>query len=194
MTQIISFMKFKKKRNKYIDHRFGSACLHHNDLWILIPKNASSTIKTIIHGKEVKNKISLVNFADDPLLLNKNVLVVTRNPIERFISGYLTYISRSPQIATILNFRENPFDNLIKFIDDLILNGPADEHVETQSWFLPKKVDKFIKLENLNFKELHNKNNHPLKKKLLEFVKAIPEYEKLKNFYKKDFVLYNQSS
>jgi len=193
MTQISSFTKFKKKNN-YPDHRFGSACLHRNDLWILIPKNASSTIKTIIHGKEVKNKISLVNFADDPLLLKKNVIAITREPIERFITGYLTCISRGP-ITKILKFKDNPFDNLVKFVDDLIINGPADEHVEKQSWFLPNKIDKFIKIENLKFKEQHNKNNHPLKHRLYNFLIESPELiYNLKNFYQKDFVLYNQSS
>jgi len=193
MTQIISFTKFKKKNN-YPDHRFGSCILHHNDLWILIPKNASSTIKTTIHGSEVDGQRAMVNFVDDPLLLKKNVIAIIREPIERFVSGYLTCIERS-NIKDILKFKENPFDNLVKFVDDLIINGPADEHVERQSWFLPNKIDKFIKIENLKFKEQHNKNNHPLKHRLYNFLIESPELiYNVKNFYQKDFVLYNQSS
>ena len=193
MTQISSFTKFKKKNN-YPDHRFGSCILHDNDLWILIPKNASSTIKTMVHGSEVDGQRAMANFVDDPLLLKKNVIAITREPIERFITGYLTCISRGP-ITKILKFRDNPFDNLVKFIDDLIINGPADEHVERQSWFLPNKIDKFIKMESLKFKEQHNKNNHPLKHRLYNFLIESPELiYNLKNFYQKDFVLYNQSS
>ena len=193
MTQISSFTKFKKKNN-YPDHRFGSACLHHNDLWILIPKNASSTIKTMVHGSEVDGQRAMVNFVDDPLLLKKNVIAIIREPIKRFVSGYLTCIERS-NIKDILKFKENPFDNLVKFVDDLIINGPADEHVEKQSWFLPNKVDKFIKMENLKLGLRHNKNNHPLKHRLYNFLTESPELiYNLKNFYQKDFVLYNQSS
>jgi len=180
--------------NKFPNHKYGSSILHHDDLWVMIPKNASSTIKTMFHGSEVNGQRAAVNFVDDPLLLKKNVIAITREPIKRFVTGYLTCIERN-NIKNILKFKENPFDNLIKFVNDLIINGPADEHVEKQSWFLPNKVDKFIKIENLKLEVHHNKNNHPLKNKLYDFIMKSPDIiYNLKNLYQKDFVLYNQSS
>ena len=179
--------------SKFKNHEYGSSILHNDDLWVLIPKNATSTLKTFVHGSEVEGQRAAVNFYKNPELLKKNVKVITRDPIKRYISGYLTCIARG-EFKHIMHFKDDPFENFSIFTHDRWKRGPQDEHVETQTWFLPPNVNEYIKIESLTFKENHNKNNHPLKNKLYDYLINEPKLLSLvKEIFYKDFSLYYKS-
>lgn len=179
--------------SKFPNHEYGNSILYNNDLWVLIPKNATSTLKTLAHGSPVNGKRQMVNFYKNPKLLNKNVKVITRDPIDRYISGYLTCIARG-EFKHIMHFKDDPFENFSIFTKNRWKRGPQDEHVETQTWFLPPNVNEYIKIESLTFSENHNKNNHPLKNKLHDYLLENENLLSLiKEIFYKDFGLYHKS-
>ena len=139
----------------YYDHPKNSCIISNQKklIFINIPKCATKSIKNELKSYKSKNSI-LTDLTDEEMTYYKFTFI--RNPIQRFLSGYLTIIFKYqylPQNVKDLSFwkftdkkkRFNDFCNCVK------QHGFFDCHIAPFSYFLENvKLDYIGCLENYN--------------------------------------------
>tara|TARA_Y100000592_G_scaffold781_1_gene1283 strand:+ start:29504 stop:30166 length:663 start_codon:yes stop_codon:yes gene_type:complete len=192
-----------------------------NICYIPISKNGSSSVRESM--KQQKLSFTVKNFLNNPeILKNNHVVVILREPIKRFCSGYIEVINRasgdSPETMYkpfywIDNDEHRRFDC---FIDE-VSREFFDTHIEPQIYYITDengnmvKIDQFIVLENLSdeieklLKIKINKINssanhgtivHGTTYYIQDYLNIIytnqRHYKRLHNLYKDDINLYNK--
>lgn len=166
-----------------------------------IPKNASTTIRTMLNRKSHLNERIM-----DNNMKNYKRYVIIRNPYNRFISGYLARVNRLPKIRYLsFPFFVNEFCKLDRNTMDVHMALQTDMfNINDNNLTIlrlenKEKINNIIK-EKFNYNFL-SKNGNPCKEQLLkikikEFLKNNKDVqEKIYEYYKKDFELlkYNKN-
>lgn len=129
-------MKSLVGRNYHVAGGMISQSREH--FWMSIPKNASTFTANVLKS----NGWEHFNLADEGV---KNVIVVLRDPVERWVSGFTTYASRYllGYGYGSLSFVEDYNELVKKFIFD---NINFDDHTEPQSTYVGLIPNKFNKI------------------------------------------------
>ena len=123
---------FEYWKNQHTARGFtpGGMFVKDNLIYIPIPKNSSSYIGQLL----LKNGWSIGNFLTTDLT-NKQIIVLIRNPIDRWVSGMAQYLCSS----LLKNGRTS--DDIIKnwnsIVQDLVFDRIIfDDHTEKQVYFI----------------------------------------------------------
>ncbi len=178
----------------YNDHHVGHGYVANNKkfAYLNIPKNGSSNIKKVFGGQHCHLSTELQEFPECVLL------IVLRDPVERFFSGCYEYLKRS---------YNGPLDaHLYPLLYDAKI---FDEHTQHQHYFLDtidttnaryfyldnKFSKRFEKSIGLRVQQNHNNDwqkipcgvpNREFKQGLVDYVTNNYGFAHLLNFYKKD--------
>jgi len=180
-----------------------------------IPKNASSTIRHMF-GQRAKDFLDYGALKDDPKYVDYTRFAILRNPLQRFVSGYVEIIYRAKQ-------HEDTYNRPFYRIKDLITRFRAfvrdiqgdfyDSHIERQWYFvsdttnnhLNHDIQHFLLFENLaeDIKKLQlsspllyvNNHSRPEKALLLNHLKNDHALRgKINTLLLQDWNLYNSIS
>lgn len=198
------------------NHNFGRLWINHDKklAFLGIPKNASSSIRTAI-GVETKRYTDRDIFTFGKSLDGLTVFTVIREPLDRFISGYLEILKRADKDGHKTKKRKfyDVKDNkhrFIAFVNELYdemkdsEGRMFDNHIEKQTYYIPtpvrglvkmymdfelKKLSKDLQLEIPHQNKKADKDKDYLKSILLNRPKLLTKFRLL---YKDDLKLYNE--
>lgn len=161
-------------------------------LWVEIPKNASSSIKSDNRMKQINEK-EIPNYSHG--------FVVLRNPIDRFkslVSHYFVHGYRSALGKRWLNglgIEDIHSENIVSLtLDnfDKLEKIQEPHHWNPQSSFIPKS---FFDIPIKKFYDINEPNaytySHSNKSRSEEIILTEEEIERVKELYKDDVELYN---
>tara|TARA_R110000824_G_scaffold41086_1_gene122563 strand:- start:1226 stop:1831 length:606 start_codon:yes stop_codon:yes gene_type:complete len=176
--------------------------------FIPVPKNSSTTFR-----KECPWVYESENFVQNPSVLQENkVVTIIREPLDRFISGYLEILIRTHDCPKTLEkdfyYIKSEPQRFLGFIKE-IHKGFFDAHAEPQLFYLTDENNKIIKLDEIWLlkntnekmsrlfeKQITKKTNYkPIddKKNYKDFLNSDPRLVGLiENLYKQDIQFYNK--
>jgi hypothetical protein len=187
--------------------------LNSNLIYIPIPKNSSNWIsEAFIRGGWYQD-----NCLKNKFLENKKVLIILRDPLDRWISGFSEYVTRKvtrgPRRGTIqLNFKvmQNPkiYENFIYdehtqlqsfYVDFVDLNKAEFFYMDSGytdkiTTFLSKIFTEHVEFESIRKNANEEKETRRYVKSILQIVlKNNPDIVcRIKDFYKDDYNLLNE--
>ena len=180
-------------------HRYGDCFLKDGYAYVHIPKNASCLVKIYWDGAEQ------LNYNDSPLPKDSRIVVVLRDPVDRWLSGYAqtahTLIDNLADINWKTVFSKIDYDNHTapqhKFIEGL-------DHNQIDFFSnigIKQALDEYLPFENdINLDALRPllniSSDDPHKNSIIECakmqLKLEPKYlEHLKEYYARDYELIN---
>ena len=162
------------------DHNYGQCIVsdEYKLIYILIPKNASSSMRTYL--KEKLNGYEFNYFSCSEDQKKYYTFCIFRNTEERFYSAINTILIRKKN--DISNMNNN---NIQNFVDNMI-----DEHLVRQIEFIKNiRIDYFLNFNNLNklIKKVNIRNKNVDEKMIIQI-----DYEIIQNVYEKDQEIYNK--
>ncbi|MCP4967870.1 MAG: sulfotransferase family protein [bacterium] len=123
-------------------------------IWILIPKNASSTIRSVLEQPHFETRFATCASIPSAMWGSATVFAFVRDPVERVLSAYQEVLLRATLYPTYLagvDFLSLPegstqFDGFLDRLDQ----GPWDLHVAPQTEVLAgRRVDLWGTVDNL---------------------------------------------
>ena len=163
-------------------HIHGMCLINYDNkiIFLLIPKNAQSTLSGYLLGKHFKHKnyFELNNYEK-----KFYTFCIFRNPLERFISASNTIAKRN--ILKLENYNNN---NIKNCIDNML-----DEHFVHQHKFIENiRIDYILPFEKIKNFNLSIQNKSEYNSKQEDFLKNIDK-ENIKNIYNKDYEIHINS-
>ena len=205
---------FEYWKNQHTARGFvpGGMFVKDNLVYIPIPKNSSSYIGQLL----LKNNWNIGNFLTTDLT-NKQLIILLRDPVDRWISGMAEYLCSS----LLKNGRTS--DDIIKnwnnIVQDLVFDRVIfDDHTEKQVYFIQsipiencvffnstkqpeQAVKQYLTMQNLDLnidividrnQTQGNKYKEPLVNFLRDQLAQNPSLtNKLMNTYREDYTLWN---
>ena len=205
---------FEYWKNQHTSRGFGPGGMFVKDhlCYIPIPKNSSSYIGQLL----LKNGWDIGNFLTTDLT-NKQLIILLRDPIDRWISGMAQYL------CSVLLKNGRTSDDIIKnwnsIVQDLVFDRIIfDDHTEKQLYFIqgvPRKncvffnstkkperaIKQYLTMQNLDLNididiDRNQTKGDDYKELLVKFLQEQlarnPDLTtKLMNIYREDYILWN---
>jgi len=176
-----------------------------------VPKNASTSIRRMF-GQYAKDFLNYNTIKKDPKYDDYTRFAILRNPLKRFVSGYVEIIYRAKQHEDTYNRPfyqvKDPIDRFKAFVED-IEGDFYDSHIERQWYFVSNSdnsrlnpdIQHFLIFENLSkdISQLNlstslmflNGHSRPEKNLLLHRLETDPELsDRINKLLSKDWDLY----
>ena len=186
-------------------------CKEQKICFIPIPKNASTTFRKELESNSITYDVD--NFIENPEILQKNkVICIAREPISRFVSGYLEILIRTHDCPKTLekefyHIKQEP-QRFLEFIKE-IKKEFYDAHVEPQLFYISDSkgdkihVDEVWLMNNVNYglekafgikvASRHNEKKDDIKKQYIEFLEKNTRVKKIiEGLYERDISFFNK--
>ena len=137
-------------------HPKGLCYINNKVIFLPIPKNASTSLRNMDDFES--RKANIMSFRKEIAEQEYRAFAIIRDPLSRFISGYVEVCKRasqdSPHILTKSFYWMNGKNRFIKFLDE-IEEGWFDAHLFPQQYFLcdfegrPFMIDAYVDVKQL---------------------------------------------
>jgi hypothetical protein len=139
-------------RNSNFGHPSGMFWYDDTFAFIPVPKNASSTISSLM---DLRKNVGYL-FEDTVDISNLHTFSVVRNPYDRIVSAYseILKLRIDGGVATTKKlpffFKTNHLEKFEQFVYD-IEDNLYDAHIKQQTFYIPnyKEIEKLVSFENL---------------------------------------------